>query len=80
MAGLPLRELRQVAQITPLTEPEIAMVTSWAAPESWLAGAAHPGRGKYLIKTGQRLGIPTELTLIGDEPWLYDTDAAVRLD
>ncbi len=78
LAGLPLRELRQVSQITPLTEPEMAMIKSWAAPESWLPGAAHPGRGKYLIKTGERLGIPVELSLIGDEPRLYDTDAAIR--
>jgi len=78
LAGLPLRELRHVSQITPLTEPEIAIVKSWAAPASWQPGAAHPGRGKYLIKTGERIGIPVELTLTGQEPHLYDTDTAIR--
>ncbi|MEK8106582.1 hypothetical protein NKG94_17490 [Micromonospora sp. M12] len=38
----------------------------------------HPGRGKYLIKTGERNGLPVSLTLVGDEWELYDTDAAIR--
>jgi hypothetical protein len=74
LAGLPPRELDRVAQITPLTEPERALVASWSAPESYLPGARHPGRGKYLIKTGERLGIPVQLSLAGPEHQLYDTD------
>ena len=54
------------------------MVTSWSAPDSWQPGARHPGRGRYLIKTGQRLGIPVELTLAPAEAPLYDTDQAIR--
>ena len=38
----------------------------------------HPGRGKYLIKTGDRPGLPVAMSLIGDEHRLYDTDAATR--
>jgi len=38
------------------------------------AGRRHPGRGKYLLKAGDRVGIPVEMTLVGDEPALYDTD------
>jgi hypothetical protein len=78
LAGLPPRELARVSEITPLTEPERALVASWSAPESYLPGARHPGRGKYLIKTGERLGIPVQLTLVGPEPELYDTDQAIR--
>jgi len=78
LAGLPPRELARVNEITPLTGPEGALVASWSAPESYQPGARHPGRGKYLIKTGQRLGIPVQLSLIGPEPELYDTDQAVR--
>jgi hypothetical protein len=63
-----------VHQITPLTGPEQELVTSWSAPDSWQPGARHPGRGKYLIKTGERLGIPVELSLVGPERELYDTD------
>lgn len=74
LAGLPPRELARVHQITPLTDPEQELVASWSAPDSWQPGARHPGRGKYLIKTGERLGIPVELSLVGPERHLYDTD------
>ena len=67
MGGLPPRELARVCEITPLTGPEQELVTSWSAPDSWQPGAKHPGRGKYLIKTGERLGIPVELSLVGAE-------------
>ena len=79
LAGLPPRELARVNEITPLTGPEQALVASWSAPESYQPGARHPGRGKYLIKTGERLGIPVQLTLVGPEHHLYDTDQAIRL-
>ena len=46
--------------------------------DSWRPGARHPGRGKYLIKAGERLGIPVELSLVGAEYALYDTDQAIR--
>jgi len=78
LAALPPRELDRVAEITPLTAPERELVTSWSAPESWQPAARHPGRGKYLIKAGARLGIPVELSLTGAEPRLYDTDQAIR--
>jgi hypothetical protein len=78
LAALPPRELARVSQITPLTGPEQELVASWSAPESWQPGARHPGRGKYLIKTGGRLGIPFQVTLVPDEASLYDTDQAIR--
>lgn len=79
LAGLPPGELDRVQRITPLTGPERELVTSWSAPDSWRPGARHPARGKYLIKTGERLGIPVQLTLVGPEAVLYDTDQAIRL-
>ncbi|MEY9214975.1 hypothetical protein [Thermobifida halotolerans] len=79
LAGLPPRELARVNQITPLTEPERDLVSSWSSPDSWQPGTLHPGRGRYLIKTGaERLGIPVQMTLTGDEFELYDTDQAIR--
>lgn len=78
LAGLPPRELARVDDVVPLTVPEREIVKSWAAPESWTPGTAHPGRGKYLIKTGERIGIPVELSLVGVEWDLYDTDMAIR--
>ena len=79
LAGLPPRELARVREIAPLTGPEQELVTSWSAPDSWQPGARHPGRGKYLIKAGERLGIPVELALVGPERHLYDTDQAIRM-
>ena len=78
LAGLPPRELNRVGQVIKLTEPERDLVTGWAAPESWYPGSIHPGRGKYLVKTGERPGLPVSLTLVGDEHDLYDTDYAIR--
>jgi hypothetical protein len=78
LAGLPPRELARIHQVVPLTGAERDLVASWAAPETWLPGSAHPGRGKYLIKTGERPGLPVALSLVGDEWALYDTDSAIR--
>ncbi|MFI6575556.1 hypothetical protein ACIBFB_07125 [Nocardiopsis sp. NPDC050513] len=79
LAGLPPRELAAVNRITPMTGPEQGLVASWSSPDSWQPGARHPGRGKYLIKTGaERLGIPVQMTLTSDELRLYDTDQAIR--
>ncbi len=79
LAALPPRELAKVSQITPLTGPEQALVASWSAPDSWQPGARHPGRGKYMLKTGGRLGIAFDLALAAAERELYDTDQAIRL-
>ena len=79
LTALPPRELDRVSEIVPLTMRERELVTSWAAPESWLPGTRHPGRGRYLIKAGERTGLPVEMTLVGDEHYLYDTDQAIRM-
>jgi len=74
LAGLPMRELDELSRIVHLTSAERQLVASWSSPETWHAGGRHPGRGRYLIKTGQRIGIPVEMELVGDEPALYETD------
>jgi hypothetical protein len=76
LGGLPPKELERLAGITPLTSGEAALVTSWAAPPTWVPGVAHPGRGRYLIKSGERMGIPLRLDLVEVERGLYDTDRA----
>ncbi len=78
LAALPGRELDRINQMVRLSGPERDMVASWAAPEALVPGATHPGRGKYLVKTGERAGMPVALHLLGEELALYDTDAAVR--
>jgi len=78
LGGLPPRELDRVEEVAPLTDAEREMVASWSSPESWQPGALHPGRGKYMIKTGGRLGIPVQMRLLPTELDLYDSDQAVR--
>ncbi|WP_255779589.1 hypothetical protein KZZ52_41690 [Dactylosporangium sp. AC04546] len=78
LAALPGRELDRIGRIVRLSGPERDIVSSWAAPDALVPGAAHPGRGKYLLKTGERAGMPVALYLVGDEFALYDTDTAVK--
>jgi hypothetical protein len=78
LGGLDDHELDQVSRITPLSSAERAMVRGWAAPQTWIPGNLHPGRGKYLIKSGDRTGLPVQLALTGTEQRLYDTDRAWR--
>ncbi len=78
LAGLSPREISGINDLIPMSGPEQALVTSWASADSWQPGVRHPGRGKYLIKTGQRVGIPVQLEYVGDELDLYDTDKFVR--
>ena len=77
MAALPQRELAKVDEVVPMSAAERDLVASWSSPTSWHPAAAHPGRGKYLIKTGARLGVPVELSYVGVEYQLYDTDQAL---
>ncbi|MFC4945833.1 hypothetical protein [Pseudonocardia sp. GCM10023141] len=78
LGGMAEKELDGLRRITSLTEGEAALITSWAAPPTWHSGRIHPGRGKYLIKSGQRIGLPVALTLTATEADLYDTDTAFR--
>ena len=80
LGGMVHRELDGIRRITPLSEGEAALITSWAAPPTWHSGRIHPGRGKYLIKSGQRVGLPVALTLTPSEVALHDTDIAFRQD
>lgn len=76
VGGLDATEVERLSKITPFSSGEKALVTSWAAPPTWVSGVAHPGRGKYLIKSGSRVGLPVTLTLTPTERALYDTDSA----
>ncbi len=78
LGGMAERELDGLRRITSLSQGEAALITSWAASPTWHAGHRHPGRGKYLIKSGQRIGLPVALTLTATEQRLYDTDQAFR--
>lgn len=78
LGGMADKELDGIRRITPLTSQEAAIVRSWAAPPTWVKGTTHPGRGKYLIKSGERMGLPVSMSLVPTERTLYDTDQAWR--
>ncbi|MBY5163295.1 hypothetical protein [Salsipaludibacter albus] len=77
LGGLPAKELTALSESVKLSQAERAKVAGWCAPPTWDPGAIHPGRGKYLIKTGERVGIPVELTYMSDEADLYNTDGRI---
>ncbi|WP_255659606.1 helicase HerA domain-containing protein [Pseudonocardia sp. ICBG1293] len=76
LGGMNAADLDRLHTITPLSAAESQMVRGWAAPPTWVPGQLHPGRGKYLIKSGGRTGLPIHLTLTRDELDLYNTDHA----
>jgi hypothetical protein len=78
LGGMADKELDGIRRVTPLTSQEAAIVRSWAAPPTWVKGNTHPGRGKYLIKSGERMGLPVSMSLVPTERALYDTDQAWR--
>ena len=74
------KELDGITRITPLTRKEASTVRSWAAPSAWISGTQHPGRSKYLLKSGERVGLPVSMSLVNTERIVYDTDLAWRRD
>ena len=78
LGGLPRRELDAVSAVVPMTPGEATLVAGWSAADSWQPGVAHPGRGRYLIKTGARPGLVVSMELMAVEHDLYDTDTRVR--
>lgn len=81
LAALPPSELDRVAQQRTLTHAEKDLVASWASPTATgldTSAVMHPGRGKYLLKLGNRVGVPVRLQLTAAERDLFDTDAAIR--
>ena len=69
---------RPEAELLPvnLTGPEIAELTSWQSSGTYHRGQPHPGRGRYLLKAGERVGLPVVTSLHPEEAALYNTDTA----
>ena len=63
VGGLPAQELAELNEIVAFSRAERAQVTSWSTPPGWDPEAAPPGQGKFLIKCGQRPGIPVHVDL-----------------
>lgn len=74
--GLSESDLNAVARVVSVSAPERNMIASWQAAPTWMPGQKHPGRGRYMIKSGARKGLPVEMVLSPQERELFDTDRA----
>ncbi|MEU0529197.1 hypothetical protein [Amycolatopsis tolypomycina] len=74
--GLPATELGSLA--VDLSSREADMLASWQSAGTWVPGQRHPGRGLYLLKAGQRAGLPVRMRLTARELELYNTDGAFQ--
>jgi hypothetical protein len=65
--GLPRRELAQLADVVNFSRAEQRDITEWSTPASWDHEAGRemppPGQGNFMIKVGQRPGIPVHVEL-----------------
>lgn len=74
--GLPAAELGSLA--VSLSDREAEMLASWQSAGTWVPGQRHPGRGLYLLKAGERAGLPVRMHLNRREQELYNTDNAFQ--
>jgi len=66
--GLPHEEVMKISEtVTRLRDSEIEQLVEWYNPEFEEAGGWIPGRGCFLIKLGERAGIPVRVTLTQTE-------------
>ena len=75
------QELDAVSRVRPLSQAERAEVLSWNAPPAWTTSPGEEvliGRGNFLIKVGNRPGIPVHLEPTAVEKQLGNTDARWR--
>lgn len=68
--GLPSSELDELQEVVRFTREERMMITEWSTPASWGTGTdgdLPAGVGKFLIKVGQRPGVPVRVQLTAVE-------------
>jgi len=80
LGGLPPAEMPKLTQVVPLSNREMAMLTSWSGraaidSHTGLAGA-RPGQGRFMIKIGDSPSIPFRLkfTAIEEAADVHDTN------
>jgi hypothetical protein len=61
IGGLPDQELDVLNKVVPISEAERKLCVSWNSPETLQRNDVPPGRGKFILKVGQRAGIPLEV-------------------
>ncbi|MFD7285458.1 ATP/GTP-binding protein [Streptomyces sp. NPDC059863] len=76
--GLPPAEIPQLARIVELTEAERRLLVDWSTPPAWDATNGRrtepPGLGNFLIKVGNRPGIPLHVDLTAAELTVNNTN------
>ena len=68
--GLPSSELDELTDIVRFTREERRMITEWSTPTTWGTGDGSTlaaGIGNFLIKVGQRPGVPVHVALTAVE-------------
>jgi hypothetical protein len=66
-AGLPAVELAELSDVVHLSAAEREQVAGWSTPPGWDPASHPPGLGKFLLKCGQRPGIPVQVDLTSAE-------------
>lgn len=61
--GLPAQELDDLAGVVPFSHAERDLLTSWSTPPGWGVAAEPPGLGRFVLKVGQRPGVPFHVDL-----------------
>lgn len=76
--GLPRDEVDRLRSVAAFSDAEADLMTSWTTPPAWdpRSGeeATPPGRGKFLVKVGDRPGIPVQVQLTSVERAVNDTN------
>ena len=76
-AGLPPAEMPLLGQVVPFSQAEQNMLTEWQTPPAWDSAEGKqppPGRGNFLLKVGERPGIPLHVQLTQAELSINDTN------
>jgi hypothetical protein len=84
LAALPQREIPYLGEVVHLSHAEQELLHQWRTPESWSSEliSGEPGDedqvphglGKFLLKVGDRPGLPVQVTLRSIERQLHDTN------
>lgn len=80
--GLPRKEIPALSDVVHFSDAETQLVTSWATPPGWDTTSGGkgepPGRGRFLIKVGERPGIPLRTWMTRPETAISDSNRRRR--
>jgi len=65
--GLPRHELADLDDVLAFSTAERDLIASWSTPPGWGEATAPPGQGNFVLKVGQRPGIPFHVDLTAAE-------------